>query len=63
MRNRGRDVTRSEIDAARRELVREEANLRALDPNGFLSRRDHIALVHAWAALARALRQEERKAG
>ena len=46
-------MTKAEILAAAAALEAEEADLRARHPKGELSRHEHIAKVHAWAALRR----------
>lgn len=58
---RGDVMTKAEIHAAAMALESEEAELRARNPRGELSRKEHIAKVHAWAALRRELIRLERR--
>ena len=46
-------MTKAEILAEAAALEAEEADLRARHPKGELSRHEHIAKLHAWAALRR----------
>lgn len=54
-------MTKEEIRAAAAALKAEEADLRAKHPKGELSRKDHVAKVHAWAALRREAMKLERE--